>query len=149
MKRFVFSLETVKRLRADAEHDAQAALGRAMAAHRAAEAAREARRRTLALAEEQLVAPTGPAHALVQADRERQAAILRLGAAEAGRNAARRTVDTSRLDLATASRALEVLERLEERRREAHRAAALREEEAVVQEITEARAARRARKAAL
>jgi flagellar export protein FliJ len=144
MKTFSFSLQAVKRLRADAEQRAQLELGRRIAAHGAAERARDARRQGLELARRQRAATAAPAHELARADQEHDAALLRLGAADAEAVAAGREVDARRVDLAGASRALEVLERLEERRRSAHRAAALAEDEAAVQEIVESRAARRA-----
>jgi flagellar biosynthesis chaperone FliJ len=143
MKKFSFNLEIVKRLRADAEQQAQAELGRRIAVHGAAERARALRLRSLELAREQLLAEDLVAHQLAQADRERDAATLRLGAAQAEINNARRDVDSQRLHLAEASRALEILERLEQQRRDAHRTAALAEDEAIVQEIAEARTARR------
>jgi hypothetical protein len=143
MKKFSFNLEIVKRLRADAESQAQAELGRRIAAHGAAESARAARERSLERARVQLLATQANAHELAQADRERDAAVLRLGAARAQTNATLRDIDTQRVELTEASRALEVLERLEQTRRQAHRTAALAEDEAIVQEISEARTARR------
>jgi hypothetical protein len=143
MKKFSFNLEIVKRLRADAESQAQAELGRRIAALGAAERAREARERSLERAREQLLATDAHAHQLAQADRERDAAVLRLGAAKAQTSAALRDVDAQRVRLTAASQALEVLERLEQSRRQAHRTAAIAEDEAIVQEISEARTARR------
>src|SRR5579862_5915333 len=93
MKKFSFNLEIVKRLRADAESQAQAELGRRIAAHDAAERARASRERTLELAREQLRVTQADAHVLAQADRERDAAVMRLGAASAQTSAALRDVD--------------------------------------------------------
>jgi flagellar export protein FliJ len=140
MKKFSFTLDTVKRLRADAEQAAQAELGKRIAAHRAALEAREARARALELAESQL-AQTAQAHELVQADRDRDAAHFRLGAAAAEGRMAEENVLRSRHQLAEASRAVEILDRLETKRRTEHRSAALAEEEAISQEIAEARRA--------
>jgi len=56
----------------------------------------------------------------------------------------RTLVVTARVELAEARMRLETLERLEERRRKEHREAALREEEALLQDVVQARAARRA-----
>ena len=54
----------------------------------------------------------------------------------------------ARVELAEARMRLETLEHLEERRRKEHREAALREEEALLQDVVQARAARRAQLAA-
>jgi hypothetical protein len=140
MKKFAFTLATVKRLRADAEQAAQAELGKRIAAHRAAVEAREARARALELAESEL-SRNALAHELVQADRDRDAAHFRLGAAAAEGRMAEENVLRSRYQLAEASRALEILEKLEGKRRAEHRAASLSEEEAISQEIAEARRA--------
>ena len=140
MKKFSFSLDTVKRLRADAEQAAQAELGKRIAAHRAAVEAREARARTLERAES-VLSENALAHELVQADRDRDAAHFRLGAAAAEGRMAEENVLRSRHELAEASRALEILDRLEQKRRTEHRTAALAEDEAVSQEIAEARRA--------
>jgi flagellar biosynthesis chaperone FliJ len=146
MKKFSFTLDTVKRLRADAEQAAQAELGRRIAAHRAAVEAREARERAVQLAESQLTRDAALAHELVQADIERDAAHFRLGAAAGETRMAEESVNRGRGELAEASRALEILDRLETKRRAEHRAAALAEEEQVVQEIAEARRAHAAGK---
>jgi len=145
MKKFSFSLDTVKRLRADAEQAAQAELGKRIAAHRAAVDAREARARALELAESQLTM-NALAHELVQADRDRDAAHFRLGAAAAEGRMAEEHVLRSRHELAEASRALEILDRLESKRRAEHRTAARADEEAVSQEIAAARRAHAAGK---
>ena len=145
VKRFKFTLDSVKRLRADEEQRAQAELGRSLATHAAAEAARMERRRSLAAAQAQLQAGVAFAAQLIQSDRERDAAAMRLGAADVAVRQADVAVDASRLELNAASQRLEALERLEERRRTAHRTAALRDEELSVQEIVEARSARRTR----
>jgi flagellar export protein FliJ len=143
MKKFSFSLDTVKRLRADAEQAAQAELGKRIAAHRAAVEAREARARTLERAES-VLSENALAHELVQADRDRDAAHFRLGAAAAEGRMAEENVLRSRHELAEASRALEILEKLEDRRREEHRLAAIAEDERQIAEIAESRAARKA-----
>src|SRR5436309_787362 len=98
MKKFSFSLDTVKRLRADAEQQAQAELGRRIAAHGAAEAARAERERSLRLAQEHLRRSAALAHELVQADRERDAALLRLGAARVETTSAGRDVAAQRME---------------------------------------------------
>jgi flagellar export protein FliJ len=144
MKRFHFPLEAVKRLRAHAERQAQAELGRRMAAHAAAERALAARAQTLARANARLRASSGTAASLVQADRERSAALLYLESATTEREAERTRVVGARQLLAQASQQLETLERLEEKRRKEHREALWREEEALLQDVVQARAARRA-----
>lgn len=142
MKKFSFNLDSVRQLRADAEQRAQEELGRTLAAAAAAHEARALRERTLARAQEQLTRREAVAHELVQADRDREAATMRLGYAAVESQQAEGQVDDARAQLLVASQALEVLQKLEERRREAHRTAALKDEEAMVAEITEARAAR-------
>ena len=142
MKKFSFNLDSVRGLRADAEQRAQEELGRTLAAAAAAHEARALRERTLARAQEQLSRREAAAHELVQADRDREAAQMRLGYAAVESQQAEGQVDVARTQLLVASQALEVLQKLEERRREAHRASALKDEEAIVAEITEARAAR-------
>src|SRR3954453_16859387 len=116
MKKFSFSLEMVKRLRADTEQQAQAALGRSIAAHRAAQEARDARARSLEVAQSQLAQPSALAHELARAERERSAAELRFGAASVERRKAEDGVVHPRGELAEASRSLEILERLERKR---------------------------------
>jgi flagellar biosynthesis chaperone FliJ len=143
VKRFTFPLETVKRLRAHAERQAQAELGRRMAAHAAAERALAARAQTLARANARLRAASGTAASLVQADRERTAALLYLESAGTERETERTRVVGARQLLAHASQQLETLERLEEKRRKEHREAVWREEEALLQDVVQARAARR------
>jgi flagellar export protein FliJ len=144
MKKFSFPLETVKRLREYGERQAQAELGRRIAAHEATERALTARARTVEAANARLRAPTGSAASLVQADRERSAALLHAANATQAHEVERNLVVTARLELAEARMRLETLERLEERRRKEHREAALREEEALLQDVVQARAARRA-----
>jgi flagellar biosynthesis chaperone FliJ len=148
LKRFTFNLDSVKRLRADEEQRAQAELGRSLATHAAAEAARLERRRSLMAAQAQLQAGVALAAQLIQSDRDRDAAAMRLGAADVAVRQADAAVGVSRLELNAASQRLEALERLEARRRTAHRVAALRDEELSVQEIVEARSARRIRSGA-
>jgi flagellar export protein FliJ len=144
VKRFNFPLDAVKRLRAHGERQAQAELGRRMAAHAAAEAAHAARTRTLEAASARLRASTGSAASLVQADRERSAALLRLENAGVEREAEQSLVLNARQSLAEARQRLETLERLEDKRRKEHREATLREEEALLQDVVQARAARHA-----
>ena len=144
MKKFSFPLETVKRLREYGERQAQAELGRRIAAHEATERALAARARTVEAANARLRAPTGSAASLVQADRERSAAFLHAANATQAHEVERNLVVTARVELAEARMRLETLERLEERRRKEHREAALREEEALLQDVVQARAARRA-----
>jgi flagellar export protein FliJ len=144
MKKFSFPLETVKRLRAYGERQAQAELGRRIAAHEATERALAARARTVEAANARLRAPTGTAASLAQADRERSAALLPAANASAANEAARARVVGARIELAQARMRLETIEHLEERRRTEHREAALREEEALLQDVVQARAARRA-----
>jgi flagellar export protein FliJ len=144
MKKFAFPLDAVKRLRAYGERQAQAELGRRIAAHEATERALAARARTLELANARLRAPSGTAASLVQADRERSAAMLRAATAETATEHERTLVVGARVELAEARMRLETLEHLEERRRKEHREAALREEEALLQDVVQARAARRA-----
>ena len=144
VKRFQFPLDAVKRLRDYSERQAQAELGRRMAAHEAAERAVAARIRTLESANARLRARSGTAASLVQADRERSAARLHVENASAQSDAELRLVDAARVRLAEARMQLETLERLEDRRRKQHREEALREEEALLQDVVQARAARRA-----
>jgi flagellar FliJ protein len=144
MKRFQFTLETVKRLRAFGERQAQAELGRRMTAHAAAQAAAEVRARTLESANARLRASTGTAASLVVADRERSAAMLRAATAESDVETEYALVFGARQQLAEARKALETLERLEDTRRRQHRDDVLREEEALLQDVVQARAARRA-----
>jgi flagellar biosynthesis chaperone FliJ len=144
MKKFSFPLDAVKRLREYGERQAQAELGRRIAAHEATERALAARARTVEAANARLRAPTGTAASLVQADRERSAALLHVTNAETANEAERTLVLGARIELAEARMRLETLEHLEERRRKEHREAALREEEALLQDVVQARAARRA-----
>ena len=144
MKKFSFPLDAVKRLREYGERQAQAELGRRITAHEAAQRALAARARTVELANARLRAPSGSAASLVQADRERSAALLHAAHASTASEQERTLVATARVELAEARMRLETLEHLEERRRAEHRDAALREEEALLQDIVQARAARRA-----
>jgi flagellar biosynthesis chaperone FliJ len=144
MKKFTFPLDAVKRLREYGERQAQAELGRRIASHEATERALTARARIVESANARLRAPTGTAASLVQADRERSAALLKVANAEAAVETERTLVVTARVELAEARRRLETLEHLEQRRRDEHRDAVLREEEALLQDVVQARAARRA-----
>jgi hypothetical protein len=142
MKRFRFPLEIVKRLREHAEQEAQAELGRRIAAQAGASEARAARARALAAAHTELRAGGVSGHQLQLAAGSRDAALLRLAAADAAETAAGDAVERSRASLVEASRALETLDRLELARRDQHRRAVLAEEEATVQDLAEARRAR-------
>jgi flagellar export protein FliJ len=144
LKRFQFPLDAVKRLRAYGERQAQAELGRRMVAHEAAERAVAARTRTLESANARLRARSGTAASLVQADRDRSAALLHVENANAQRDAEQTLVDGARVRLAEARQQRETLERLEDSRRREHREAVLREEEALLADVVQARAARRA-----
>jgi flagellar biosynthesis chaperone FliJ len=144
MKKFTFPLAAVKRLREFGERQAQAELGRRIAAHEATERAVALRARTLERANARLRAPSGSAASLVQADRERSAALLHAASAETASERERTLVLGARVELAEARMRLETLEHLEERRRKEHREAALKEEEALLQDVVQARAARRA-----
>jgi flagellar export protein FliJ len=144
MKKFSFPLDAVKRLREYGERQAQAELGRRIAAHEATERALAARARTVEAANARLRAPSGTAASLVQADRERSAALLHVASAETANEAERTLVHSARIELAEARMKLETLEHLETRRRQEHREAVLREEEALLQDVVQARAARRA-----
>ena len=103
-----------------------------------------ARRQTLEHANARLRARSGSAASLVQADRERSAALLHVADAGALNEREGVLVLGARVELAEARMRLETLEHLEERRRREHREAALREEEALLQDVVQARAARRA-----
>jgi flagellar export protein FliJ len=144
MKKFSFPLDAVKRLREYGERQAQAELGRRIAAHEATERALAARARTVDAANARLRARSGTAASLVQADRERSAALLHVTSAETANEAERALVVSARVDLAEARMKLETLEHLEARRREEHREAVLHEEEALLQDVVQSRAARRA-----
>jgi flagellar export protein FliJ len=144
MKKFSFPLDAVKRLREYSERQAQAELGRRITAHEATERALAVRARTVEAANKRLRAPTGTAASLVQADRERSAALLHAANAETANEVERTLVVGARVDLAQARMRLETLEHLEARRREEHRDAMMREEEALLQDVVQARAARRA-----
>ncbi len=78
----------------------------------------------------------------MQADRDRDAARLGLEAAAVELRETSFGVDAARDDLVEARQALESVRKLEERRRDEHRAARAREEERELADVLEARAAR-------
>jgi flagellar biosynthesis chaperone FliJ len=144
MKRFQFPLDAVKKLRAHGERQAQAELGERLTAQAAAQRAVEARRQTLAAADARMRIGTLSVASLIHADRERSAARLHVENATAQVEAEVRLVDDARVKLAEARKRLEALQRLEDSRRAQHREAALREEEDLLQDVVQARAARQA-----
>jgi flagellar export protein FliJ len=148
MKKFQFTLDAVKRLRAHAERDAQSELGERIAAHAAAERAVEARRRMLEAASGRLRQGLPTVAALLQADRERGVALMLVENAGAAADAEGRMVVDARGRLAEARKALETIEKLEERRRAEHQEQAQREEEELLQDVVQARAARTAQRKA-
>jgi flagellar biosynthesis chaperone FliJ len=144
VQRFRFNLASVKDVRKQDEDAAMRALADRMAAARAAQAAAERSLASHRAAQERLRAPSGSAALLVQADRDRDTARVRLDASARQLEERRHGVDRARGDLVRASQALEALERLEAKRRAEHEQAAIAAEERVVAEIVEARAARAA-----
>jgi flagellar export protein FliJ len=144
MKRFQFPLDAVKRLRAHGERQAQAELGERLAAQAAAQRAVEARQLTLATADARMRAGSMSVASMINAERERSAARLHVENASAQHEAEVRLVDSARERLAEARKRLESLQRLEDTRRAQHREDALREEEALLQDVVQARAARKA-----
>jgi flagellar biosynthesis chaperone FliJ len=144
MKRFQFTLDAVKRLRAHGEREAQAELGVRLASQAAAERAVAARQRTLESANARMRARVTTVASLIHAERERSAARLHVENATAQHEAEVRLVADARVRLAEARKKLESLQRLEDSRRAMHREAAIREEEALLQDVVQARAARQA-----
>jgi flagellar biosynthesis chaperone FliJ len=142
MQRFRFNLARVKDVRQQDEDAAMLVLAERMAAARAAQAAAERSLAAHRAAQERLRRPVGAAALLVQSDRDRDQARMRLDSAARQLEERRHGVDRARGDVLRASQALEALERLEERRRAEHEQAALAAEERSVAELIEARTAR-------
>jgi flagellar export protein FliJ len=144
MKRFRFPLQSVRDLRHDRETAARQELAERLRAHQAAHTAAEASlaRHRLALQRLEHAATSGAA--LRIADQDRVSARLRLEQDAIGLRHAGGDVDRARERLVAARQALETVQRLEAKQRAAHRAAALAEDERVIAEIVEARAARAA-----
>jgi flagellar biosynthesis chaperone FliJ len=144
MKRFTFTLKAVKDLREDRETAALEALADRLRAHASAQSAAERSRARHVAAEERLRRTRTTASVLVQADRDRDAA--RLGLETATLELSERTfaVGVARRDVTEAKRAVDMLAKLEQRKRDEHARAVLAEEERDIAEIVEARAARRA-----
>ena len=142
MKRYRFALDAVRDLRQEAENAAMQQLAAQPTAAAAARAASELSADRRARALERLRRPTGPGAWLVQADRDLEAARVRQETAAIDEREGDRRVGVARDGLVEARRALESITRLEARQREEHRRAALAEEERVISEIVEARAAR-------
>lgn len=146
MKRFRFPLESVRDLREERQTSAMVVLAGRVRAHQAAQAAAEARldrhrRSEVALAKAVSAGPVR-AQALVQADADRRGARLTLEGAAATLADSSFAVESARRDLVEAERAVEMLRRLEDRQREAHRVELARAEERDLADVIEARAAR-------
>ena len=151
MQRFTFKLDSLKTLREHAEEQAKEALARdlalrASAEERLAEAAAQVDRAQSSAALSDGAVATG--HELLA----RQAYVE---ASEKARHAARADLDTrerlvgeSREGLERASRELEVVERLHERKLSAHRRAVERAEESMRDEIALGARARRSLRSA-
>ena len=144
MQRFRFNLASVKDVRKQDEDAAMRVLADRMSAARAAQAAAERSLANHRAAQERLRSPKGPAALVLQADRDRDQARVRLEASARMLEERRHGVDRARHDVLRASQALEALEQLEARRRAEHEQAQLAAEERVVAEIVEARSARTA-----
>ena len=148
MKRFRFPLESVRDLREERQASAMVVLAGRVRAHQAAQAAAEARldrhrRSEAALAKAVSSGPVS-AHALVQADADRRGARLTLEEAAASLSESSFAMESARRDLVEAERNVEMLRRLEDRQREAHRLALAQAEERDLADVIEARAARAA-----
>jgi flagellar biosynthesis chaperone FliJ len=135
MKRFTFNLQAVKDLREDRETAALEALADRLRAHASAQSAAERSRARHVAAEESV---------LVQADRDRDAARLGLETATLELSERSFAVGVARRDVTEAKRAVDMLAKLEQRKRAEHERARLAEEERDIAEIIEARAARTA-----
>jgi flagellar export protein FliJ len=148
MKRFRFRLDPILALRALAERSARERLGVAQHALGAAEdLARLAEERRVAVAEALAAArattfrpaeQAGGLHALATAGRVAQEAARRRDEAAAARDRARPAWGAARRDL-------QALERLEQRARLAHREAAEKSEQALLDELASLAAARGSR----
>jgi flagellar FliJ protein len=144
MRRFQFSLETVRSLREEAEQRAQHDLAQELAAE-------AARRSEMAAAEARLDAardlsrPVSGASVTADVLRARQAYVERCererAQAEASARAQEQAVERRRMLLEIASRDRKALERLKEHHREAHVREELRRESAELADITLARPA--------
>jgi flagellar biosynthesis chaperone FliJ len=144
MRRFRFTLHTVRELRDHRETQARVVLADRMRAHAAAHAAAEASVDRHRRAETALGAGARPAALMQQADRDRDGARLGLERAILELRDRTQAVDHARRDLVEARRAVEMLERLEQVQRAEHRRALLAEEEREVADTIEMRSARAA-----
>jgi flagellar biosynthesis chaperone FliJ len=144
MKRFTFTLQAVKDLREDREQAALEALAGRLRAHASAQTAAERSRARHAAAEDGLRRTRTTGAVLVQADRDRDAARLGLETATLDLSEKTFAVGAARRDVTEAKQAVDMLAKLETRKRDEHVRALLAEEERQVAEIIEARAARRA-----
>jgi len=144
MKRFTFNLQAVKDLREDRETAALEALADRLRAHASAQSAAERSRARHVAAEESLRRTRTTASVLVQADRDRDAARLGLETATLELSERSFAVGVARRDVTEAKRAVDMLAKLEQRKRAEHERARLAEEERDIAEIIEARAARTA-----
>jgi flagellar export protein FliJ len=142
MRRFTFTLDSVRDLREDRQTAAMMVLADRISTHARAQHAAELSLRRHHAAQAALAGAGRPAALLLQADRDRDAARLGLEAAVVELRETSFGVDAARGDLVEARQALESVRKLEERRRVEHRAARLRHEEREVTDVLEARAAR-------
>lgn len=142
MKRFHFTLDSVRDLREDRQTTAMVVLAARISTHARAQAAAEIALRRHRAAQTALAATGRPAALLLQADRDRDVARLGLEASVIALRDTSFGVDTARDDLVEARQALESVRKLEERRRAEHRAARLRDEERQITDVIEARAGR-------
>jgi flagellar export protein FliJ len=151
MKRFQFTLQSIRELRDERQSSAMLVLAARVRVHQAAQLAAEARldrhrRSEIALRDAVGAGPVS-ARTLVQADADRNGARLTLEQAAATLSESAFAVDGARRDLVEAERNVEMLRRLEDRQREAHRIAAARAEERDLADVIEARSARAATEA--
>jgi flagellar export protein FliJ len=144
MRRFRFTLQTVRELRDHRESEARVQLADRMRAHAAAHAAAEASVDRHRRAESALGSGARPAALLFQADRDRDGARLSLERAILELRDRTQAVDHARRDLVEARRAVETLERIEQVQRAEYRRQLLAEEEREVADVIEMRAARAA-----
>ncbi len=144
MKRFRFTLETVRDLRDDRQTAAMLVLADRIRTHGHAQSAAEASLRRHRRAQQALAGAGRAAAMLVQADRDRDAARLSLESSAIDLRETTFGVDAARDDLVEARQALERVTHLEAHRRADHRRRQLAEEERELAEMTEARRARAA-----
>jgi hypothetical protein len=144
MRKFRFTLHTVRELRDHRETTARVALADRMRAHAAAHIAAEASVDRHRRAEAALATGARPAASLAQANRDRDGARIGLERAIVDLRDRTQAVDHARLELVEARRAVETLERLEQVQRAAHQRALLAEEEREVADVIEMRSAREA-----